>query len=272
MGSWHGILQRLAAPFGSRAAARQTRLYGVGAPRTGTHSLAAVFDRSIRSRHEPELLTVAEQLLAQQAGRLSFDGLREFVRRRDARLRLDVDSSHANVFLIEALLAEFADARFVLTMRDCYTWLDSALNRTLNTRWRRRAHREYLAFFFQVQDLRYSPHDEFLRQRGLLSVDCYLATWSRHNHRALTSIPPEKLLIVKTNELAAKLPQIAAFAGVAPERINRGFRAQDPARVRHGVLDEVDAAFLEDRVAAHCGELMRRFFPDIRSRKDALAP
>lgn len=266
-----GILHKLGALLGHRPRQRQTRLYGVGAPRTGTHSVAALFDRSIRARHEPELRSLGKQLLAHDAGRLSFDELRAFVRHRDERLRLDVDSSHANVFLIDALLAEFADARFLLTIRDCYSWLDSVMNRTLNSRRHLQADREYLDFFFQVQDLRWSPHDEFLRQRGLLSVDCYLATWSRHNGRVLASVPAEKLLIVKTNELAAKLPEIAAFAGVAAERINRAFRAQDPAREKHGVLDQVDAAYLEDRVAARCADLMRRFFPDLRSRRDALA-
>jgi hypothetical protein len=192
------------------------------------------------------------------------------VRRRDERLRLDVDSSHANVFLIDALLAEFADARFVLTIRDCYSWLDSAIDHTLNSRRWSKADRRYLDFYFDAGNFRHSPHDEALRQRGLSGIDCWLAAWSRHNHRALV-VPAEKLLVVKTNEITQRLPEIAAFAGIAAERIDPAFRARGAARAKHGVLAQVDAAYLEGRVAAHCGELMHRFFPDVRSRRDALA-
>lgn len=261
------MLHRLLALI--RRAARQTRLYGVGGPRTGTHSVAALFDRSVRARHEPGFRAVTRHALDLHRGRISFAELRRFVRQRDERMRLDVDSSHANVFLIDALLAEFADARFLLTIRDCFSWLESAIDHTLNARIRSAADREYLDFYFAAENVAYSRYDEALRSRGLLSIDCYLAAWSRHNEKILAAVPPERLLVVRTNELAAKLPEIAQFAGVAVERVNPSFHVMGRARARHGVLATIDAGYLADRVLARCGVLMERFFPHIRSRSDA---
>jgi hypothetical protein len=263
------VLQRLGSWLRLRAPARQTRLYGIGAPRTGTHSIAAVFDRSLRARHEPEFRSATKCVLRHHDGSLSFEELRRFVRTRDERLRLDVDSSHVNVFLADAILAEFEDARFVLTMRDCFSWTDSAMNHSMNSRNWSAADRQYLAFYFGAQHATYSPHDRFLQQHGLLSVDCYLAAWSRHNHKALDTVPTDRLLVVRTNEIGERLPQIAAFAGISAERINPRFRARGTARARHGVLDQVDPAYLQDRVAEHCGALMDRFFPHVRSLPDA---
>jgi hypothetical protein len=264
------MLQRLKALL-RRRSPRQTRLYCVGAPRTGTHSIAAIFDRSIRSLHEPEFRSVTRNVLAHHRGLITFAELRRFVRCRDERLRLDVDSSHVNAFLTDALLAEFDDARFILTMRDCFSWTDSAMNHTMNSRQWSKADRQYLEFYFAAKDITYSRHDEFLRQHGLLSVDCYLAAWSRHNDKVLASVPPERLLVVRTAEISQMLHQIAQFAGVPAKRINPGFSAKGRARARHGMLDRVDSAYLADRVAELCGALMSRFFPDVRSLRDALA-
>lgn len=241
---------------------RQTRLYCAGAPRTGTHSLAAIFDRGIRSGHEPQLRATMKQLVAHARGEATFDQMRGFVRRRDRRLRLDVDSSHVNAYLAPALLAEFEDARFVLTIRDCYSWLDSALDHTMNTANGSGIDRQYLEFWFGTLTPEYSRHDAFLQERGLLSVDSYLGAWARHNEAVLAAVPADRLLVVRTDEIGDRLGAIATFAGVPTDRIVRGFRARGVARSRHGLLKRVDAQFVRDRAEALCGELMQRYFPD----------
>ena len=265
------ILRGIGRFLRRRSRPRQTRLYCVGGPRTGTHSVAAIFDRSIRSRHEPEFRAVTKKVLARHRGLISFADLRDFVRERDERLALDVDSSHANVFLIDALLAEFADARFLLTIRDCYSWTDSAMNHALNTRRPSAAVREYLEFYFDTKHFAYTPHDELLRQRGLPGVDCLLAAWRRHIDSVLGAVPPAKLLIVRTSELSAMRQGIADFAGVPRQRIAPAFRVRGSAKAAHGILARIDSAYFADRVGVHCGELMARFFPDVRSLGDALA-
>jgi hypothetical protein len=36
----------------------------------------------------------------------------------------------------------------------------------------------------------------------------------------------------------------------------------NPAIARHSVLDKIDQQFLREKIDDHCGELMRRFFPN----------
>lgn len=262
------VLRALRGLLFGHSRPRQTRLYCTGAPRTGTHSVAAIFDRSLRSRHEPDFRAATRAVLDHARGALSADELRRFVRRRDERLRLDVDSSHVNVFLIEALAAEFADARFVLTIRDCFSWLDSALNHARNTRKWSAADREYLDFYFGARDADYSQHDAFLRELGLPSVDSHLRAWRRHNDTALRAAPPDRLLVVRTDQISRRLPEIAAFAGVAADRIAPDFAPKGRARAAHHLLARIDAGYVDERAAEHCGALMARWFPDVRSIAD----
>ena len=269
--TYRDILEKLAALVTRRPRSRRTRLYCVGAPRTGTHSIAAMFDAAIRSGHEPAFRATTKKVLEHHRGDISFDELRSFVERRDRKLGLDVDSSHVNAFLIDAFLAEFEDARFLLTIRDCWSWTDSAINHSLNSSSWSQRDREYLEFYFDSANMRYSRYDECLKLRRLPSIDCYLATWSRHNNRVLSSIPPERLLVVRTGEISASLPQIAQFAGVAEAHIDPGRSARGTARARHGILGGIDPSYLEQRAAELCGPLMQRFFPGLRSLADALA-
>ena len=261
-----GILQRLASLLGAGPRHRYGRVYCAGAPRTGTHSLAAVFARPVRSAHEPKLRAAMKALVAHAAGEQSFDGLRTFVRERDARLRLDIDSSHVNAYLAEALVAEFDDARFLLTMRDCYSWLDLALNHTMNTGSWSEIDRRYLEFWFGTLSPDYSKHDAFLKEHRLLSVDCYLDAWARHNQAVLQAVPADRLLVVRTEEIAERLHDIADFAEIPRQHLARGFRAQGQAKAKHGLLERIDRDYLEERVTARCGEIMRRFFPDATLR------
>lgn len=254
------MLHRLASLFWPRATPRQARLYCIGAPRTGTHSIAAAFDRSIRARHEPEFRATTKLVLARQRDALSPDEVRRRLRKRDERLRLDVDSSHANVFLADALLAEFHDARFVLTVRDPFAWLDSALDHSVSSRHWSRADREYLEFWFDPANHCHGPHDALLRDLGLPSIDAHLAAWTRHNETALAAVPADRLCVVETGKITQRLPELAAFAGLAPDRVNPRFRPQGEARARHGVLARIDRAFVEERIAARCGALLRRLF------------
>lgn len=264
------MLHRLASLFSRSAKPRRTRLYCLGAPRTGTHSIAAAFGRSIRARHEPEFRATTRLVLARHRGELSSDELRRILRQRDERLRLAVDSSHVNAFLADVLLAEFHDARFVLTIRDPFSWLDSAMDHTMSSRHWSRTDRAYLEFWFDTNHDRYSPHDEFLRDLGLPSVDGHLAAWTRHNEAALHAVPAERLLVVETAAITQSLPEIAAFAGIAPEHVHRRFRARGVARARHGVLARIDPAYVAERIEANCGALLHRF-PHLRPPREPRA-
>lgn len=247
---------------------RRARLYCVGTAKSGTHSVAEMFDRSVRSWHEPDGNDVIDVVLQASRGELTPSDIRHYLKQRDRRLRLDVDSSQLNYWLLGDLLKLFPDARFVLTIRDCYSWLDSFLNdslrRSTTGAWLRlRDHR------FRPDLHRHPPEERVLEHRGLYTLDGYLGYWADHNSTVLESVPADRLLVVRTDDLSASARQIAAFAGIPHSSTiaERTHAFRNPTKF--GLLREIDTDHLEQKVRQHCGPLMERFFPDIARLDDA---
>src|SRR5688572_26551226 len=93
---------------------RRGRLYCVGTGKSGTHSIAAMFSGTVRSRHEARAVQLMEQILARASGRTSDREFADWLHQRDRELALEVDSSHLNYDILDFLIREFPDARFVL--------------------------------------------------------------------------------------------------------------------------------------------------------------
>ena len=190
---------------------RRNRLYCVGAAKTGTHSIHSMFDDTVRSRHEAYSEELIEKILDLHEERITDAEMLSYVRQRDRRLRLDVDSSQLNFFLIDYLLDEFPDALFLLTIRDCYSWLDSFINDSL----RRSTSKNWLRLRelrFQAGALSHPAEERALKDKGLYNLDGYLSYWANHNNKVLSSVPKDRLMIVRTQAISRAAPDIAAFA------------------------------------------------------------
>ena len=242
---------------------RKTHLYGVGTGKSGTHSLAAIFSDHLRSAHEPERFQVINVILAVSAGRINDEELRRYVLERDRRLWLEVDSSHLNFFLLDPLLELFANAKFILTIRNPYAWLDSLINMQLGfgrfQKW------------IELHNLRFRPdlhtHAEReapLKEKGLYTLDGYLAYWARHNRAVIETVPQDRLLIIRTDKLVESLAEIAKFAGVSRSSLSEERSHIFKAEKKFNVLRELDPSYLGDKMAQHCGDLIGKFFPEIQ--------
>ncbi len=240
---------------------RLAQLYGVGSAKSGTHSIAELFGPPLRSFHEPEVERTIDFVLAKEAGQLSQEQVRDYLLARDRRLRLDVEASHVNVFFVAELAELFPLARFVLTIREPLSWLDSFINHQLSyptgERWQK------------LRDLRFQPEryphgkgEEVLAAKGLYSLDGYFSYWARHQRRVLEAVPQERLLILRTSEIGPRAAEIATFAGVSPETLREERSVSFPAKEKHEVLAQIDAERLAAAMQTHCGELAARFFPN----------
>jgi hypothetical protein len=247
---------------------RKCRLYCVGAAKTGTHSIDTMFDESVKSQHEADDEAVIGKILQIAAGKVSAEDLTSFIRQRDKRICLDVDSSQLNFFLMDQLLEEFPQALFLLTIRDCYSWLnsfiDDSLRRQPSSNWIKL--RDYR---FRSDSYAHPPEEQALKDKGLYTLDGYLSYWAIHNHRVLTKVPEDRLMIVRTDEITDKAYEIADFAGLSRDCVlpQRSHAFKNPERFR--VLNEIPREYLESKVSEHCGPMMARFFPEIRSIADA---
>lgn len=250
-------------------AVRRARVYGVGTPKSGTHSLAAMFSANVAAAHEAQSAELSRQFFNWREGRLDGRELAAWIHARDRELALEVDSSWLNILILEFLVAEFPQARFVLTIRDCYSWLNSEFRRVLRPTSQAPERIKLRKFLYHPDDAPFAPEEQLLKETGLYTVSGYLSRWAAHNHQVLATVPPDRLLIVRTADIRPRAAEIADFCGLPRYslRLHRTHEYRNP--VARQMIHELAPAFLEEKVAQHCRSLMSRFFPEIKSLGDA---
>ena len=176
------------------------KAFCVGQAKSGTASIAGLLSTSYRVAHEPERAATLDLILRHARGELSDTAVREHLRERDARLDLEYDVAWANQFLSGPLLAVFPAARFIVLIRDCYTWLQSITDH-LTLRDVPGDVAEFLRWWFKPDEYPHGAADRALEDRGLFSVSAYLHAWNRHVDSCIGLIPPERRLVLRTDEL-----------------------------------------------------------------------
>jgi hypothetical protein len=260
---YRALLRRGAlAPF-TLVRPRRFDLCCCGLSKTGTHSIGGLFE-SYRSAHHPD-----PKVRLRLAGRYLQGDVDEAVaqnvlRRRDRLLRLEMDSSTLAGILIEPLYAACPGKKFLLTIRDVYSWCDSWIDHNINkppsdsSPW---AALDRIRL--RIDEFEPTRFDSPLTERGLPPLVCYFRLWADHNARVLEVVSPRRLLVVETGEILAKVAEIAAWAGVPPEtlRTDRGWLFASPEK--HHVLATLDKSYVQDTADRICGPLMSRYFPEV---------
>lgn len=247
---------------------RRAQIYCVGIGKSGTHSICGMFLNGVRAEHEPQAPQLIARVLDWREGRISERQLTDWVRARDRKMALEVDSSGLNFHLIDILLREFPNAKFILSVRDCYTWLDSVTNHQLRfpdvgTEWQRMRDRR-----FGNSGFVHAPGEEILQEKKLYPLESYLYRWTAHNDEVLAKIPAEKLFIVRTDQIKKRAYEIVDFTGLPRSSIRLDLTHAFQNEKKQLSLRQIDRAHLERLVEKHCRPLMTRFFPEIKSLDD----
>jgi hypothetical protein len=247
----------------ARSAAPTIQAFGLGQARAGTTSLVEVLGRSHRAEHEPEIeaAMTAAALLAR--GDVSTRDVAAWLCERDQRLSLHFDISFANQFLIEPLMAAFPAVRFLVQVRDPYTWIESVVGHLLHDPLPPAVMRE-LAMLLQPERHAMSSHDRELARRGLYPLATLATAWSHHLDVCL-AIPAERRLVLRTHELERSTDRLAAFLHIPiaslagpPKHLNQG-------RAPFDIDTVVDRRHLEDTIATQCDRHRKVLFPGIDS-------
>lgn len=235
------------------------RVFGVGAAKTGTHTIGALFADRVRAAHEAD----AQALIRLHLDRVDTGRdatLHRFLLDRDRSRRLRIDVSQVYVYLVDDLETLFDDARFIVTVREPVDWLrsiiDDSLRRDTSPVWKR-----FRTYRFGEPTDHPAPEDELARN-GLHTISGYLGYWQFALTTVLDRIDPSKLLIVRTGDIDRDVARIAAWCGIATESTD-AFRSarryQNPTR--SGVLERVDRLYLSTLVERLAGHTARRVFP-----------
>jgi hypothetical protein len=185
---------------------------------------------------------------------MSTEDTERYLIESDKRLKLEMNSSLLNYFVLPSLVKLFDEARFILTVRPPLQWLESMINQQLGMpcpiRWQR------------LRDLRFGdmarfPDREYaLERRGLYTLDGYLSHWARHNRDVLKQVPADRLLVVETNHLASSLERIAGFVGVPVSTLDSSNAHTFKTKQRFDVLSELDRGYLEETVERKCRDVI----------------
>lgn len=248
---------------------RQVQVYVVGMPRSGTVSLYDAFKSNFRASHEPESRFFTHKVTAYRRGRLSDQQMRNYLRHRDRRMGLELDSSYLNGEVVKLLTEEFPDACFILTIRDALSWTDSMMNFLLNKP-------EFLTFLkshvqahmkvaFGAPPYAYAPEEAILQEKGLHPLSCYLKYWVEHNQRVIDSVRPERLLLIRTADISSSKTLIEGFLGLPNNSLKEAVHSNSALK-RHSLLDQMPGEFVRAQVEAYCGELMEELFPEVMER------
>lgn len=243
---------------------RKAKIYCVGTPKSGTHSICQIFKHNLRADHEPERLAFIEVIRQYQTQKLDERQLKHYLRKRDRRLWLEVDSSFLNYFFLDQFIQEMPDSKFILTIRDPYSWIDSWVNHELNVPMAE----PLQAIFDQLSGKgqeKYAPEEKILEELNLPSLKGLLQYWENHNSEVISKVPEEQLLVVRTDQITDRQDEILKFAGVLngtlPQKSSNSHAYK--AKQKHQILNQINSNYLKKTVNEFCRPLVDTFFPGI---------
>ena len=240
-----------------KALPRRFQIYCVGAAKTGTTTLAAMFGNCCRSAHEPETEETNDLIISWLEKQIGDQELREMLLARDRRLKLEFESAHPLGYAAPVLAETFPRAKFVVTMREPGSWLRSRLNfhyRVDPPEWR-----SYRDYFWGGRHRGFADEERALEELGLFSLDAYLSQYAEQYRTVFGAVPADRLLVIRTAEIDTSIEELADFAGVKGSRLR--LARSKVSKDKIDPLQDIDAEFVRSRIWAHCGDLIREYFP-----------
>lgn len=195
-------------------------------------------------------------------GEVDADEARAILRTRDRRMWLEMESSSLAGILIRPLLAACPDKKFILTMRDPFSWCDSWLDHNINSPPSDSSPWALLDNVrLRVEEIPASKYDAPLIALGLRPLAAYFRLWQSHNTEVLEAVPKERLLIVKTQEIIETIPKMAEWLGVPADSLKVDKAWLFAAPKKHRTLSRLDPVYVRETADAICGTLLRQYFP-----------
>jgi hypothetical protein len=243
---------------------RKIHAYCVGTGRSGTTSMAGIFSSCYRTAHDNQRRELFAIIYASLKGVISKEDFRRYVLHLDNKLQLEFNSTFLNKWLLDVFVDEFPDAKFIFTIRDCYSWLNSfifgngplLINSKISSEEER-----FINAIFERDTQKQGKEEWYLFNNGFYTLDTLLSYWVKMNSEILSSLPRSRMLVVKTHEIANKKNEIADFLKISPDTLDYT-KSHLHKSVKHpNVLSGIDKDHLASKVDLHCKELMDRFFP-----------
>lgn len=252
-------IQKSSISFFKRRPPRRFHIYCVGAAKTGTTTVAEMFKGEYRAEHEPETEPTNQFVIDFLEKKMDAEVVEKYLLSRDRRLNLELESAHPLGYTSGMLAGLFPEAKFIITVREPYSWLESRLN--YHYQKNPVAWRSYRKYFWTDRQHGYPDEEKILAECELCSLDVYLAQYADHYRRVLSSIPEDRRLVVKTHELTDKLPEIAGFAGIPEDTLKLTHSKRSLSKFQP--LKAIEPSYTRQKIWSHCYEMIGEFFPEL---------
>jgi hypothetical protein len=183
--------------------------------------------------------------------------VRRELRRRSWQFNLEVDCANFLSPLAGEIAALYDDARFVLLIRDCFSWLDSRIEWLATTSASPMWSENFAARYRRHADVP-AREEAALTAAGLLPLASYLRYWAELPERVLREVPRDRVCVLRTEDLDDSNERLARFVGVDPSTIEVVHVNHNPSRT--GLLSTVPREFIVERAMEFCSPLMQRFW------------
>ena len=255
------------APWVATMPPRRFHLACVGLPRSGVVSLFTLF-REFRAANEYAEAETVRALVNHRNGRMSADALRDYLARRDRESALEVDAASFLHPVADMLVSLSDEIRFVLPVRAPDAWFESYIGELLRVLERlgardkakappawQRDYGEMLLGRFEWEEIA-TPE---ARRASLPDLARrFLAHWAQATEKMLDTLPPERTLVLRTEDLGSKRDRLAAFVGQPAEAlIGTGHSNARPPGPSSG-LAGLQEGWLERATAEICGPVHAR--------------
>ena len=245
----------------------RVKAFCVGQAKSGTASLVGLLSANCRAAHEPEREGLLSMILGESRRELSAEAFRKFLLERDARLNLEYDVSWTNQFVIDHLMDVFPASKFIVLIRDSYSWLQSAI-RHLISREMPPEILNFLPWWIKPERYPHSRHDRALAERGLYSIAAYLHAWNDHVERCTRLIPADRRLVLRTHELGRSHGRLADFLQIPEDSLYVDKGHQNRSTWQDRLESLVSPDYIEEMVQSICADNMARYFPEVKCAQD----
>ena len=248
-----------AVPWAATMPARRFHLVCVGLPRSGVVSLFTLF-RNFRAANEYAEAETIRALVKHHTGGLSHDELRAYLARRDRESALEMDAA-SFLHLTGRMLASFSDnTRFVLPVRAPDVWFESYMRELLRILDRLRArgrvppawqrdYGEMLVGRFHWEEI---ATPEARRTCMPALTRRFLAHWAQATAKMLDTLPPERTLVLRTEDLGPMRERLATFVGQPADSLT-GASHSNASLPGPSPLDGLPEGWLARTAAEICG-------------------
>lgn len=239
---------------------RKTHIYGVGISKSGTTSIAKLFSENYRSGHEQHLNETVSLIRKKIKGSISKKEICKNIAVRENKMRLECESNSLLAYLSDELSEVYPRSKFILTVREPYSWLSSNLRHRASSSYSKlpleyKKARDVRRDMYDVlPDEKYPEEEKTLVGRGMWNVEACLRYWTHQNETVLRSVPRNRLLIIKTSEISSSLNRIADFAEVPRSSLSRERSHVNKSNPNTNPIEELDAGYLQTLIDKHCSE------------------